>query len=159
MNEVDQCTGIAKYALGNSPVLLHCSAGVGRTCGFIAVDSILDAIRREIRAERKPDDMDVDSSNQLPIISSSPTFRLKPPILLNNDIDIPHALPMFTTTSDTVLWAQNVRAETGVVADSQQNLQHNNHTFQSSKSLPSFMVSTESKLQMSHMYGNYHRSS
>ena len=110
MNKVDQCTGITKYVLGNSPVLLHCSAGVGRTCGFIAVDSILDAIRREIQAERKPDEMDVDSSNQLPIISSSPTFRLKPPILLNNDIDIPHALPMFTTTSDTVLWAQNVRA-------------------------------------------------
>jgi len=156
MNEVDQCTGIAKHALGNSPVLLHCSAGVGRTGGFIAVDSILDAIRREIRAERRPDNMDVDSSDQPPRNSSLPTFRL------TNDIDIPHAPPMVTTTSDTVLWAQNVRAETSVVADSQQNLQHNNYP--ALNSLPTFILSSESQSrgpssQTSHLYGSYHRSS
>lgn len=156
MNEVDQRTGIAKHALGNSPVLLHCSAGVGRTGGFIAVDSILDAIRREMRAERKPDDMDVD---QLPRIPTSPTFRLKTPIPLNNDIDIPRPAPMFTTTSDTVLWAQNVRAEIGV-ADSQQSLQLSNYPVsQPSKSLPSFILSSESQTSQSHVYENYHRSS
>ncbi|KAG8220162.1 hypothetical protein J3R82DRAFT_1194 [Butyriboletus roseoflavus] len=48
--ELDSQTGIAAFALGKaSPVLLHCSAGVGRTGGFIAVDAVLDGIRREVR--------------------------------------------------------------------------------------------------------------
>ena len=52
LSDLDEKTGIAKHALGaNSPVLLHCSAGVGRTGGFIAVDAVLDAIRREVRSK------------------------------------------------------------------------------------------------------------
>ncbi|KAI6153207.1 hypothetical protein BKA82DRAFT_3970023 [Pisolithus tinctorius] len=47
-------TGIASFALGkHPPVLLHCSAGVGRTGGFIAVDAVLDGIRRELRKLRE----------------------------------------------------------------------------------------------------------
>ena len=164
MDELDQRTGIAKHALGNSPLLLHCSAGVGRTGGFIAVDSILDGIRREIRAERKSDEMDVDSSDQPPKTSSSPTFALKTPIPLNKDINV-HAPPMFTTTPDTELWAQNVRAETGVVVDSQHHLRNNNHpAFRSSESLPSFILSSELQSrgpspQTSHVHGSYRSSS
>ncbi|KIM47985.1 hypothetical protein M413DRAFT_16043 [Hebeloma cylindrosporum] len=65
LNEVDPKTGVAKHALANSPVLLHCSAGVGRTGGFIAVDAVLDAIRRELRANARhvstnPGDMSMD---------------------------------------------------------------------------------------------------
>ncbi|KAI5991420.1 hypothetical protein EDD15DRAFT_2169147 [Pisolithus albus] len=63
--ELDPATGIAASTLGKPhPVLLHCSAGVGRTGGFIAVDAVLDGIRRELRKVREKramtHSMDVD---------------------------------------------------------------------------------------------------
>ncbi|KAF7340149.1 hypothetical protein MVEN_01933400 [Mycena venus] len=52
-SEVDVATGVLRRALrvgdAAAPVLLHCSAGVGRTGGFIAVDAVLDAVRQEAR--------------------------------------------------------------------------------------------------------------
>ncbi|KAJ3807015.1 hypothetical protein F5876DRAFT_48914 [Lentinula aff. lateritia] len=76
-------TGIANKAMGrkHSPVLLHCSAGVGRTGGFIMVDAVLDGIRREFRKQKNlclyheaqnaknvswntPSTMDVDVKNE-----------------------------------------------------------------------------------------------
>lgn len=52
--DLDSKTGIAAFALGSTPpVLLHCSAGVGRTGGFIAVDAVLDAIKRELNQRRE----------------------------------------------------------------------------------------------------------
>ncbi|RPD56252.1 hypothetical protein L227DRAFT_508776 [Lentinus tigrinus ALCF2SS1-6] len=53
MDEVDPLTGIALIAQEHAPVLLHCSAGVGRTGGFIAVDAVLDGIRREMRKRKE----------------------------------------------------------------------------------------------------------
>ena len=56
--ELDPHTGVATFALGKSPpVLLHCSAGVGRTGGFIAVDAVLDGIRRELNETRRKADI------------------------------------------------------------------------------------------------------
>jgi len=86
--EIDEKTGVAKLAAGsNSPVLLHCSAGVGRTGGFIVVDAVLDAMRMELRAKfraekemaraeqerRRSDgmDLDVEQPKTVPVPISS----------------------------------------------------------------------------------------
>ncbi|KAI0638772.1 hypothetical protein C8Q77DRAFT_1151802 [Trametes polyzona] len=53
VDQVDPVTGVSVVAKENAPVLLHCSAGVGRTGGFIAVDAVLDGVRREMRKRRE----------------------------------------------------------------------------------------------------------
>ncbi|KAH9836776.1 uncharacterized protein C8Q71DRAFT_796909 [Rhodofomes roseus] len=58
-NDVDPLTGVSRRVVDNPPVLLHCSAGVGRTGGYIAVDA-LRTQKEQVRAS--PDRMDVDTS-------------------------------------------------------------------------------------------------
>ncbi|KAI0820604.1 hypothetical protein BC628DRAFT_1413007 [Trametes gibbosa] len=53
IDSIDPLTGVSLVARENAPVLLHCSAGVGRTGGFIAVDAVLDGVRREMRKRRE----------------------------------------------------------------------------------------------------------
>lgn len=53
IDQVDPVTGVSIVAKENAPVLLHCSAGVGRTGGFIAVDAVLDGVRREMRKRKE----------------------------------------------------------------------------------------------------------
>ena len=75
-NKVDSTTGVAMHTLGKkSPVLLHCSAGVGRTGGFIAVDALLDAVRREMRTNSaKPNE------NKLGRVDETHPMDVDPPV-------------------------------------------------------------------------------
>ncbi|KZV74761.1 phosphatases II [Peniophora sp. CONT] len=68
-SELDAKFGIQRRAR-QPPVLLHCSAGVGRTGGFIAVDAVLDGIRREMlemreRAERGSAEAELSSESEM----------------------------------------------------------------------------------------------
>lgn len=114
----------------DSPILLHCSAGVGRTGGFIVVDSILDAIRREVREKKAGPaaPMDVVPGGQ----TLSSGHRIHVPVaehpfseLMDVDVDEGDAPPLSEVSeasidfprdrevrTDTQKWAEKVGVET-----------------------------------------------
>ena len=52
-------------AEGERPIMVHCSAGCGRTGTFCTIDSVIDMLKRQrsARAEAEEDGMDVDSQD------------------------------------------------------------------------------------------------
>jgi protein-tyrosine phosphatase len=50
---------------GERPIIVHCSAGCGRTGTYCTIDSVIDMLKRQklAREERDEDRMDIDSEN------------------------------------------------------------------------------------------------
>lgn len=83
---VEQCDAVVRTTTGTKhtepdppnsrPVLVHCSAGCGRTGTFCTVDTVIDMLKRQrnARAGRQGTPMDIDSSgkqNDSPFFASS----------------------------------------------------------------------------------------
>ncbi|KIM34037.1 hypothetical protein M408DRAFT_325568 [Serendipita vermifera MAFF 305830] len=91
------------------PVLLHCSAGVGRTGGFLLVDSILAGIRHEMARNgspfgqlsdpenSSPDDMEIDESES--VKPSRQSLRSSPPDDISSQSS---SVPISTSGSERV---------------------------------------------------------
>jgi protein tyrosine phosphatase len=93
---VEQCDAVVRASSGSStgsspvsadarPVLVHCSAGCGRTGTFCTVDSVIDMLKRQKReghgyitsprSTRHPTPMDIDQKSR----TGSFTFSAAPP--------------------------------------------------------------------------------
>lgn len=80
---IEQCDAVVRQTNGghasgpdpphSRPVLVHCSAGCGRTGTFCTVDSVIDMLKRQRQSRnvRQGTPMDVDASNQ----GSNPFFN------------------------------------------------------------------------------------
>lgn len=84
---VEQCDAVVRASYGGSPsalmtsgpqrpVLVHCSAGCGRTGTFCTVDSVIDLLKKQRnehskRTIRQPTPMDIESSPPRPDMTPS----------------------------------------------------------------------------------------
>ncbi|KAL3469115.1 protein-tyrosine phosphatase-like protein [Aspergillus californicus] len=110
LNLIEQCDKVrsatAKAAPGNPrrPVLVHCSAGCGRTGTFCTVDSVLDVLKRQLaqaggRAQGWSSDQSLDNG-QLDLVTKTVSdFRTQRPSVVQN-------LSQFVLCYESVLeWA------------------------------------------------------
>lgn len=84
---IEQCDAVVRQVNGGSatrpeppngrPVLVHCSAGCGRTGTFCTVDSVIDMLKRQRQARngRHGTPMEVDSSNSPKMSQDSSFFK------------------------------------------------------------------------------------
>lgn len=73
---IEQCDNVVRHYNGNSPskpepaktrpIIVHCSAGCGRTGTFCTVDSVLDMLKRQrqVKRTRQSTPMDIDEGNK-----------------------------------------------------------------------------------------------
>ena len=94
---VEQCDGVVRSTSSgpsdgpepptNRPVLVHCSAGCGRTGTFCTVDTVIDVLKRQRRHRhkpRQPTPMDIDTNQP----AEAKSDALKPPSLIPKPQDV-----------------------------------------------------------------------
>ncbi|KZT42753.1 hypothetical protein SISSUDRAFT_1116753 [Sistotremastrum suecicum HHB10207 ss-3] len=88
---------LTSEGIESGPTLLHCSAGVGRTGGYIIVDAILDALRREMawtRAHHKPSQETESSSDSMDVS-------------MDDQSSLPNPVPNTSSQLDDVMTASD----------------------------------------------------
>lgn len=88
-----QATSSRSKEAAVGPLILHCSAGVGRTGTYIVIDSVLDVLRRERRARNCLPPLDVwdnglSGSQQTNSNTSSAASLLTPSSTASEDVDM-----------------------------------------------------------------------
>lgn len=103
---VEHSAGCGEDHTKAPPVLVHCSAGIGRTGSYILVDAITDALRHEHRKSSKLNSVESAQS------SAGSGLAAKPPKPDGMDLDSPptHAAPLPGSKAAEVLAVQKANS-------------------------------------------------